>query len=123
MGEYLGKKIRKMIDINQIDIVVPVPDTSKPVALEISKQLNKPYHEAITKNRYVNRTFIMNTQDKRKKNIKRKLNVINHLVKDKNILIIDDSIVRGNTIKYIINLLKEHNVKNIFVGISCPENY
>ena len=72
MGEYLGKKIRKMTDINQIDIVVPVPDTSKPVALEISKQLNKPYHEAITKNRYVNRTFIMNTQDKRKKNIKKK---------------------------------------------------
>ena len=63
----------------------------------------------------------MNTQNKRQKNIKRKLNVINHLVKDKNILIIDDSIVRGNTIKYIINLLKENNVKKIFVGISCPE--
>ena len=68
---------------------------SKPVALEISKQLNKPYHEAITKNRYVNRTFIMVTQDANvKKILKEKLNVINHLVKDKNILIIDDSIVR-----------------------------
>lgn len=121
MGEYLGKKIKRIIDVNQIDLVIPVPDTSKPVALEISKQLNKPYYEAITKNRYVNRTFIMNTQNKRNKNIKRKLNVINHLVKDKNILIIDDSIVRGNTIKYIINLLKENNVNKIFVGISCPE--
>ena len=121
MGEFLGKKINRIIDTNLIDLVVPVPDTSKPVALEISKQLNKPYYEAITKNRYVNRTFIMNTQNTRQKNIKRKLNVINHLVKDKNILIIDDSIVRGNTIKYIINLLKENNVKKIFVGISCPE--
>ena len=107
--------------INNIDLIVPVPDTSKPVALELSKYLDKPYHEAITKNRYVNRTFIMNTQNKRQKNIKRKLNVINHLVKNKNILIVDDSIVRGNTIKHIVNLLKENNVNRIYIAISCPE--
>ena len=88
MGEYLAEKIRKTIDINQFDCVIPVPDTSKPVALEISKQLKKPYFEAITKNRYVNRTFIMDSQKKRKKNIKRKLNVIQHLIQDKNILIV-----------------------------------
>lgn len=121
MGEYLAEKIRKTIDINQIDCVIPVPDTSKPVALEISKQLKKPYFEAITKNRYVNRTFIMDSQKKRKKNIKRKLNVIQHLIQDKNILIVDDSIVRGNTIKYIVNLLKEYKVKKIFIAISSPK--
>ena len=121
MGNYLGKKISRMINSNDIDLVVPVPDTSKPVALEISKVLNKPYYEAITKNRYVNRTFIMDSQNKRKKNIKRKLNVINNLVNGKNILIIDDSIVRGNTIKHIIKLLKQNNVNKIFIGISSPK--
>tara|TARA_Y100001936_G_C16090869_1_gene686082 strand:+ start:2054 stop:3412 length:1359 start_codon:yes stop_codon:yes gene_type:complete len=121
MGEYLAGKIRKTIDINQFDCVIPVPDTSKPVALEISKQLKKPYFEAITKNRYVNRTFIMDSQKKRKKNIKRKLNVIQHLIQNKNILIVDDSIVRGNTIKYIVNLLKEYQVKKIFIAISSPK--
>jgi amidophosphoribosyltransferase len=121
MGKHLANKIINTIDIDDIDIVVPVPDTSKSVALEVSKQLNKPYYEAITKNRYVNRTFIMDSQEKRKKNIKRKLNIINHLVSGKNILIIDDSIVRGNTIKHIVNLLKENNVSKIFIGISCPK--
>ena len=69
MGEFLAKKIMNTINTNEIDCIVPVPDTSKPVALEISKILKKPYYEAITKNRYVNRTFIMDTQKKRKKNI------------------------------------------------------
>ena len=121
MGEFLANKIKWEINISDIDYVIPVPDTSKPIALEISKNLNKPYVEAITKNRYVNRTFIMNTNNKRKKNIKRKLNVINHLIKDKSILIVDDSIVRGNTIKHIINLLKDNEVKRIYVAICSPE--
>tara|TARA_Y100000996_G_scaffold414382_1_gene405076 strand:- start:3071 stop:4426 length:1356 start_codon:yes stop_codon:yes gene_type:complete len=121
MGEYLAEKIKKNIDIDDIDLVVPVPDTSKPVALSISKILKKPYYEAITKNRYVNRTFIMDSQNKRKKNIKRKLNVIQHLIQNKNILIVDDSIVRGNTIKHIINLLKDNYVNKIFVAICSPE--
>lgn len=120
MGEYLAKRIMNTIDTNLIDLVVPIPDTSKPTALEISKHINKPYFEAVTKNRYVNRTFIMDSQHKRKKNIKRKLNVINHLVKDKNILIVDDSIVRGNTIKHIVDLLLENKVKKIFIAIASP---
>ena len=121
MGEYLAKNIKSKMNIDLIDLIVPVPDTSKPVALSISKFLKKPYFEAITKNRYVNRTFIMDTQKKRKKNIKRKLNVIQHLVQDKNVLIVDDSIVRGNTIKHIVNLLKENKVNKVFIAICCPE--
>tara|TARA_B000000532_G_C18862365_1_gene404689 strand:- start:350 stop:1735 length:1386 start_codon:yes stop_codon:yes gene_type:complete len=120
MGEFLACKILMEIgeDIKNISSIIPIPDTSKPVALSISRLLNIPYNEAITKNRYINRTFIMNTQGKRKKNIKRKLNIIKHLVENKDILIVDDSIVRGNTIKHIINLLKENNVGKIYI-ISC----
>lgn len=121
MGEYLSKTIKKNIDINEIDSIIPIPDTSKPIALTISKILGIPYNEAITKNRYVNRTFIMNNQKNRIFNIKRKLNIIKHLVENKNIMIVDDSIVRGNTLKHIINLLRENNVNKIFVVSSCPE--
>ena len=121
MGGYLANKIIKNININDIDLIIPVPDTSKPVALEISRILNKPYYEAITKNRYINRTFIMDTQNKRKKNIKRKLNVIKDVIYKKNLLIVDDSIVRGNTIKHIIDLLKNNGVNKIFVVSSSPE--
>ena len=124
MGEYLAEKIEKFIPkdlLKEIDYIVPIPDTSKPCALSISKILKIPYSESITKNRYVNRTFIMDSQDKRRKNIKRKLNVVEHLIKDKNLMIVDDSIVRGNTIKHIIDLLKKYNVGKIIVISSCPE--
>lgn len=120
MGKFLANKIIKKLgeDIKNVSSIIPIPDTSKPVALSISETLNIPYYEAITKNRYINRTFIMNTQGKRQKNIKRKLNIIKHLVENKDIIIVDDSIVRGNTIKHIINLLKENNVGKIYV-LSC----
>ena len=121
MGEYLAHKIKDEIDISKIDYVVPVPDTSKPVALSVSKILGIPYYECITKNRYVNRTFIMNTQEERGKNIKRKLNIIPHFIQNKNLLIIDDSIVRGNTMKHIIKLLKDNGSNEIYVASSCPE--
>ena len=122
MGKYLAKQIKKKIkDLSMIDCIIPVPDTSKPCALSLSKELKIPYYEAITKNRYIMRTFIMENQEKRKKNIKRKLNVVKHLVDGKNIIIVDDSIVRGNTILHIIELLKLNNAKDIYVVSSCPE--
>ena len=124
LGKHLGSKILNTLDcgeLKKIDYIVPVPDTSKPVALSLSRTLNIPYCEAITKNRYVSRTFIMGTQEKRKKNIKRKLNVIKSFVENKNLLIVDDSIVRGNTIKHIVNLLKNNGANNIYIASSCPE--
>jgi amidophosphoribosyltransferase len=121
MGEYLAHKIKKTININDIDLIIPVPDTSKPTALQISNILNIPYYDAITKNRYINRTFIMDSQNKRQKNIKRKLNIINEIVSKKNLLIVDDSIVRGNTMKHIVELLKKNNVNKIFIASSSPE--
>lgn len=121
MGESLVTKIQKEIkkdELNAIDYIIPVPDTSKPAALAIANCLKIPYIEAIVKNRYINRTFIMDTQNKRKKNIKRKLNVVQSFIKNKNIMIVDDSIVRGNTIKHIINLLKKNEAKQIYI-VSC----
>jgi len=123
MGRSLAKKIRhdKDIDIIKLDYVVPVPETSRPAALAISGALGVPYIEAIIKNRYVNRTFIMDTQIKRKKNIKRKLNVIQKFIRGKNLLIVDDSIVRGNTMKHIISLLKKNGAKSIVIASCSPE--
>ena len=121
MGEYLAKKmIRENVDMSQIDAIVPVPDTSRPVALRISEVLNIPYREAIVKNRYIARTFIMDNQTKRKKNISRKLSVTKELIENKNILIVDDSIVRGNTMSHIIEMLYKNNVKSIIVASSAP---
>ncbi len=121
MGEYLAKKlILEKIDTTKIDAIIPVPDTSRPVALRMSEVLNIPYREAIVKNRYVARTFIMDNQIKRKKNISRKLSITKNLVKDKNIIIVDDSIVRGNTMKHIIEMLYKNNVKSIIVVSSAP---
>lgn len=121
MGKYLANKIiQENIDINSIDVVIPVPDTSRPVALKLAEVLKKPYREAIIKNRYVARTFIMDNQKKRKKNIKRKLSIIDEFVNNKNILIVDDSIVRGNTISHIIENLYNCNAKSIIVASSAP---
>ena len=121
MGEYLAKKIlNDGINLNDIDLIVPIPDTSRPVALKISEMLNIPYREAIIKNRYIARTFIMDNQIKRKKNIKRKLSLVNEIVYNKNILIVDDSIVRGNTIQHIIDMLYNSKVKSIIVASSAP---
>tara|TARA_B100000902_G_C26987331_1_gene753263 strand:- start:51 stop:614 length:564 start_codon:yes stop_codon:yes gene_type:complete len=122
MGKLLANKLKRVIgDINDYDYVIPIPDTSRPYALSIANSLGIPYVEAIIKNRYIYRTFIMDTQEKRKHNLKRKLNVIPSLVKDKNIIIVDDSIVRGNTMNHIVELLKQTKVKKITVVSAAPE--
>lgn len=126
MGEYLATHIQSEcvkhnIDLSDYDYVVPVPDTSRPYALSISKSLNIPYVEGIIKNRYIFRTFIMDSQYKRQTNVKRKLNCIPKFINNKNIILVDDSIVRGNTMRHIVNLLKSSNVGKVII-ISCsPE--
>ena len=123
MGKYLAKTIKEQISqelINEIDFVASVPDTSRPTAIEISKSLDLPYNEVLIKNRYICRTFIMNNQEDRCSNIKKKFGVIKELAYNKNILLVDDSIVRGNTMKHTIELLKSYGCKKIYVAISCP---
>lgn len=121
MGQLLGEKLLKEnVDLSDIDYIIPIPDTSKPVALSLSEVLNIKYREAIIKNRYINRTFIMDDEKIRNKKIKKKLSVVKQFIFGKNIIIVDDSIVRGNTIKHIIDLLYENGVKSIIVLSSSP---
>ena len=129
MGEYLANKIKQTLinvgyDIADIDYVVPVPETSKPSAIMVAEKLGITYRELLIKNRYVNRTFIMDSQNKRKHNIKHKFLLIDHLIRDKNIILVDDSIVRGNTLKHVVSQLRNAGARNIIVAsCSAPIRY
>ena len=119
LGELLGNIINKeKIDV---DFIIPTPETSRVYAYGMSNITNIPIQECIIKNRYINRTFIIENKDSISKNVKRKFSIINEIVKDKNVLLIDDSIVRGNTSRNIINLLKEAGVKNVIFGSAAPK--
>lgn len=117
-GELLGEKLLPFKD--EIDIVVPVPDTARPSAITISEKLNVPYREVLIKNRYAQRTFILNTQQAREKAVQLKMNVIKEEVEGKSILLVDDSIVRGTTSKKIIQLLKANGAKKVMIASTCP---
>lgn len=120
MGTYLAHKIQRVMDTRCIDYVVPVPDTSKPYAVQVAHVLKKPYREVITKNRYLTRTFIMNNNLVRQKCLNDKFGIVEAAVRGKNILIIDDSIVRGNTLKSIVKKLHRTGVQKIFVASCSP---
>jgi len=122
MGKLLAARIQEQLgdELQNIDCIVPIPDTSRPSGIVVSKILNIPYYEIIIKNRYVSRTFIMDSQQSRRMGVKRKLNVVSSLAKGKNILLIDDSIVRGNTIKHVIDILKKHGVNKIHIASCSP---
>jgi|GEM_PF-88894 len=108
MGEHLGKKIAKewIEEADNIDVVIPVPETSTDIALQIAKILGKPYRQGFVKNRYVGRTFIMPGQAQRISSVRRKLNTIKAEFKDKNVLLVDDSIVRGTTSEQIVSMAR-----------------
>ena len=119
MGLYLAKKIEKL-NI-KFDYIIPIPDTSKVSAMAISEYLGVQYKEIIIKNRYISRTFIMNSNKERNLKLKLKFSIIKSIVKNKNVLIIDDSIVRGNTIRHVSNLFKNEEVNKIVVASCSPE--
>ena len=121
MGKYLANTILESNIKDEIDVIVPVPDTSRNFAIEISRILKIPYREAFIKNRYINRTFIMPTQELRQKSIKRKLNIIKSTILNKNVLVVDDSIVRGNTSQYIVKLLRNAGANKVFMTSGAPE--
>ena len=123
MGKYLAKTIRRELtrqELDSIDVVIPIPTTSRTSALPISIELKKDYREGFIKNRYIGRTFIMPGQKIRKKSIKQKLNTINIEFKNKNILLIDDSIVRGNTSKSIVKMARNAGAKKVFFASAAP---
>ena len=123
MGKYLANKIKKELsdeELKDIDIVIPIPDTSRTSALPISIELNKKLREGFVKNRYIGRTFIMPGQKVRKKSVKQKLNTVSSVFKNKNVLLIDDSIVRGNTSKQIIQMAREAGAKKVIFASASP---
>lgn len=122
MGWSLAEQIKKAIEKDklEIDIVVPVPDSARTSALALAEKIGKPYREGIIKNRYIGRTFIMPGQAIRKKSIRYKLNPIILELRNKNVLIVDDSIVRGNTSKKIVEMVRNAGAKKIYFASTCP---
>ena len=124
MGAYLAEKVRKYIPVDEVDVVIPIPDSGRTAALELSEQLGIKYREGFIKNRYIGRTFIMPGQQVRKKSIRHKLNPILLEFQGKNILMVDDSIVRGNTSKKIVEMARESGAKKVyFVSAAPPVKY
>ena len=120
MGTKLAEKIKREWADVPIDVVVPIPSTSRVSAQEIATRLGLPYRDALVRNRYVGRTFIMPGQAIRKQSIRRKLNPIPHVIEGKNVLLVDDSIVRGNTIREIIAMVREQGAKKVYVASAAP---
>ncbi|MCX6559796.1 MAG: amidophosphoribosyltransferase [Candidatus Aminicenantes bacterium] len=118
LGQLLAEDIRRAG--LHIDVVVPVPDSSRDAAIEIARSLDLPYREALVKNRYIGRTFIMPDQAKRKHSVRLKLNTIASEFKDKDILLVDDSIVRGTTSQAIVEMVRECGAKHVYFAVTSP---
>ena len=120
MGEALANKILRDYPDNQIDVVIPIPDTSRTSALQLANTLGVKYREGFIKNRYIGRTFIMPGQKQRKKSVRQKLNAVELEFKDKNVLLVDDSIVRGTTSEQIIQMARDSGAKSVFFASAAP---
>ena len=121
MGKKLGEKIVKDWDGVDIDVVIPIPETSCDIALQIAQQLDIPYRQGFVKNRYIGRTFIMPGQEQRKKSVRQKLNAISAEFKGKNVLLVDDSVVRGTTSEQIIEMARASGAKKVYFASAAPE--
>ena len=120
MGEYLADKVRAEIPVDEIDVVMPIPDSSRPAAIQLALKLGVEYREGFIKNRYIGRTFIMPGQGMRKKSVRQKLNAISSEFKDKNVLLVDDSIVRGTTSREIVQMAREAGARKVFFASAAP---
>tara|TARA_Y100001968_G_scaffold332900_1_gene392914 strand:+ start:1354 stop:2811 length:1458 start_codon:yes stop_codon:yes gene_type:complete len=120
MGNSLAETIKKHISTGEIDVVMPIPDSSRPAAIQVARQLGIEYREGFFKNRYVGRTFIMPGQSKRKKSVRQKLNAMGTEFKNKNILIVDDSIVRGTTSKEIVQMARAAGANKVTFTSAAP---
>jgi amidophosphoribosyltransferase len=120
MGASLGQKIKRDFPDIEIDVVIPIPDTSRPSAVEVAQVLGVKYREGFIKNRYIGRTFIMPGQDERKKSVRQKLNAMAIEFKGKNVLLVDDSIVRGTTSKEIVQMARDCGAKKVYFASAAP---
>ncbi len=122
LGNILAKKVSAAMEREElaVDVVSPVPDTSRPASIALAEAISRPYREAFIKSRYVQRSFILNSQEARERAVQLKLTPILSEIKGKNILLVDDSIVRGTTSKSIVNLLRKCGAKRVSLAITCP---
>lgn len=120
MGQCLAKKILQVWKNHDIDVVMPIPDTSRTTAIEIAYLLNVKYREGFIKNRYIARTFIMPGQKIRKKTVRQKLNPVGLEFRDKNVLLVDDSIVRGTTSREIVQMARDAGAKKVYFASASP---
>ncbi|MFV2054985.1 MAG: amidophosphoribosyltransferase [Thiohalomonadales bacterium] len=120
MGESLADKILREMPNHDIDVVIPIPDTSRTSALPLANKLGVPYREGFVKNRYIGRTFIMPGQKQRKKSVRQKLNAIDLEFKGKKVLLVDDSIVRGTTSMQIIQMAREAGASKVYFASAAP---
>ena len=120
MGEFLAEKLRRTQPHLDIDVVIPIPDSSRPSAMEMAHRLGLPYREGFVKNRYIGRTFIMPGQAVRKKSVRQKLNTIHQEFKGKKVLLVDDSIVRGTTSLEIVTMAREAGAAKVYMASAAP---
>ena len=120
MGETLAKRVISTVPPNEIDVVIPIPESSRPSAMQLAQLLGIPYREGFVKNRYVGRTFIMPGQAVRKKSVRQKLNVIASEFKGRNVLLVDDSIVRGTTSKEIVQMARDAGARKVYMASAAP---
>ncbi len=120
LGETLAKRVISTVPPNEIDVVIPIPESSWPSAAQLAQLLGLPYREGFVKNRYVGRTFIMPGQSVRKKSVRQKLNVIASEFKGRNVLLVDDSIVRGTTSREIVQMARDAGARKVYMASAAP---
>ena len=120
LGETLAQRVISTLPPSDIDVVIPIPESSRPSAMQLAHRLGKPYREGFVKNRYVGRTFIMPGQGVRKKSVRQKLNAIGMEFKGRNVLLVDDSIVRGTTSKEIVQMAREAGARKVYMASAAP---
>ena len=120
LGETLAQRVISTLPPSEIDVVIPIPESSRPSAMQLAHRLGKPYREGFVKNRYVGRTFIMPGQAVRKRSVRQKLNAIGVEFKDRNVLLVDDSIVRGTTSKEIVQMAREAGARKVYMASAAP---
>ncbi len=120
MGETLAQRVINQMPPSEIDVVIPIPESSRPAAMQLAQKIGKPYREGFVKNRYVGRTFIMPGQGESKKSVRQKLNAIAAEFKGRNVLLVDDSIVRGTTSKEIVQMAREAGAAKVYMASAAP---